>query len=88
MILIKLFTVGPVEMEEFQAQRYIYRSTVSGRNDPVRHVRVVVLYFVKNGLAVSLQFTVDEQVFERWMDTFDQIAVSVNIRASGRPHPF
>lgn len=77
----EILTAGPVEMEEFQAQRYIYRSTVSGRGDPVRHVRVVVFYFVKDGLAVSLQFTVDEQVFERWVDTFDQIAASVSIRA-------
>jgi len=77
----EILNAGAVEMEGFQAERFTYRSSVSGRGDPVRHVRVVVFYLVKDGLAVSLQFAVDEQVFEQWAGTFDQIAASVSIRA-------
>lgn len=78
---LEILAAGPVEMEGFRAERYAYRSTVSGRREPVRHVRVVAFYVVKGGLAASLQFTVDEQVFEQWEGTFDKIAASMSIDA-------
>ena len=77
----EILNTRSVDMDEVQAVRYAYRSPVSGKGDPGRHVRVVAFYAVKDGLAASLHFTVDEQIFEQWVDTFDKIAAGMSIDA-------
>ena len=61
------------------AQRVVYTSVLPDDAGVERKTRGIAFYLVEDGWAVSLRFWVADRLFEEWVNTFDQIAASLEL---------
>ena len=62
-----------------QTERYGYKGLERMADGATRKARGVAFYMVRDGLAVSLEFTAEEKRFGEWEEVFNQIAASATV---------